>query len=883
MSNAETSAIDVLCEAGLIPPLPLTVGSLVRCPTTDKPHSLDGAFVYFSDDPATLWWKDWRSGQSATWSSRERTSLTSDEKAIYKRHLDAAKKARDEEKAKRHTEAAQEAQAIYRDAIDCEGHPYLTAKGVSPVPGLKVSTNPNKYPALIVPRYEQRGRLVNLQFIFWGKDESGDEKWLKRPVTGGRIKGCYFAIGKAPDKPLIIAEGLSTGISIHEASGYPVLVAFGTANLRHVGRVARDRYPERQLLFYADNDIREDSKNPGVTSAREAALEVGGYLAIPELSTGGKGDANDQMKIDGKEAVMETIQKGFSSGVLTKTVEEEGQPEPLPDSSGGNIPPPQEITYVWPELIPFEQDEDLPPFPLDALPPKIREFVYHVAETVQAPVDMVGPCVLGAVQIACRGRYPVRLPNGHVEQACLYVVPIAPPSERKSGVIEIISRPLIEYEGKYNQDHAGEVNQSRSDLKLLQGRISSAEQQAIKEKDTIKRLAAERELQALNTELAEFVAFEPLRLYGADCTPEKLAAMIKSQGGVFALMSGEGGGLFENIGRYSEKGGLELYLNGYSGDRVCVDRKSSDSIIIDRPSLTLIAPCQPTVINDLFSDRQKSGRGLLSRILFVKCVTRVGSRTATGKPFNRRIADNYRNLCCDMLASGGGGNLAYDDGGFKTYASFFDEIEPQLTPDTGELSAIADWAGKLPGQMTRLAGLIHCIAAFEQGKNPLDTMIDADEASAAVALAKYYLAHTKAVYGAQAEPKAVSNARYLWGRLKNLESISKRELIRKTHGKQDFNLDESLSELGKRGYTRTEYALTGGRPSETIFTNPESRNIVTKVSKVPNINSLDTKVTLVTIKPEFEKADCDVSEGKITGKEGEHIFLSEGDLLEETR
>jgi hypothetical protein len=205
---------------------------------------------------------------------------------------------------------------------------------------------------------------------------------------------------------------------------------------------------------------------------------------------------------------------------------------------------------------------------------------------------MVGSCALGVLEIACRGRYPVRLPNGHAERPCLYIAPIAAPSERKSGVIDITASAIIEYEIEYNRLHGGEVLQSKSALKMLQGRISNSETKAIKEKDAAKRQAVEDELSELNSELAEFEAVEQLRLFGADVTPEKLAAMLKAQGGVFALVSAEGGGLFENIGRYSDKGGLEIYLNGYSGDRVCIDRKSSDSIVIDRPTLSMIAPCQ---------------------------------------------------------------------------------------------------------------------------------------------------------------------------------------------------------------------------------------------------------------------------------------------------
>jgi hypothetical protein len=314
-------------------------------------------------------------------------------------------------------------------------------------------------------------------------------------------------------------------------------------------------------------------------------------------------------------------------------------------------------------------------------------------------------------------------------------------------------------------------------------------------------------------------------------------------------VSAEGGGLFENIGRYSDKGGLEIYLNGYSGDRVCVDRKNSDSIVLDRPTLNIIAPCQPSVIADLFSDKQKSGRGLLSRILYIKCQSRVGSRKATAKPLDERITTNYRNLCYGMLSAASKGDLIYSSGGFDVYERFFDEIEPQLTPDVGVLAFMGDWAGKLHGNMTRFAGLIHTISAFEQGKNPLDTEINADEAQAAVELARFFLAHAKEVYTEQAEPETFGNARYLWKRIKSLKSLSigKRELLRKTQGKQGFDINESLTLLVERGYIRLEFTPTGGvgRPSETIIVNPETQAIVTKLTLLTKSPQQDNKVNKV--------------------------------------
>jgi hypothetical protein len=153
---------------------------------------------------------------------------------------------------------------------------------------------------------------------------------------------------------------------------------------------------------------------------------------------------------------------------------------------------------------------------------------------------------------------------------------------------------------------------------------------------------------------------------------------------------------------------------------------------------------------------------------------------------------------------------------------------------------MSEWAGKLSGQMIRLAGLIHCISSFEhRGQmsedrgvvatqlqsdcgSPDQTLINADETRCAVALARYFLAHAKAVYTEQAEPREITNAKYLWGRIKSIKStcFNKSELIRKTHNKQNFSLDESLTELQKRGYIRIEKILySGKKPSEVIFIN----------------------------------------------------------------
>jgi hypothetical protein len=111
--------------------------------------------------------------------------------------------------------------------------------------------------------------------------------------------------------------------------------------------------------------------------------------------------------------------------------------------------PEAESQAIFNEFIPLENSEPLPAFPMGAFSrvcPASSEFIFAVTESVQASFDLVGVCTLGVLQIACMGRYPVCLPNGHKEQPCFYIAPIAPPSERKSGVITAVTSPLVDYE-----------------------------------------------------------------------------------------------------------------------------------------------------------------------------------------------------------------------------------------------------------------------------------------------------------------------------------------------------------------------------------------------------------------------------------------------------
>ena len=198
---------------------------------------------------------------------------------------EAKRLAADAEQAKRRADAAAKATAIWNklaSALEAvcpavSEHPYLRRKGIQSH-GAKVfrgsltigGMNCNKSLMLAI---KLRGQITSLQFI----NDEGEKRFLPGGEKGG------YLIGKIEDgKPVCIAEGLATGASIHEATGYPVVVAFDAGNLRKMAEAIRASKPDAVIVLCADMD----DNNVGQLKASEAAIAVNGLVAFPSFCGG---------------------------------------------------------------------------------------------------------------------------------------------------------------------------------------------------------------------------------------------------------------------------------------------------------------------------------------------------------------------------------------------------------------------------------------------------------------------------------------------------------------------------------------------------------------------------------------------------------------------
>jgi putative DNA primase/helicase len=255
-----------IAAAGLAPPdVIYGDGAIHRFATAGRRGDVSGWYVLHTDGIPAGTFGCWRAGLHSTWCAKSDNAMTPAERDAHRQRIQAMRAQRDAAELARLREEADKALLRWNVASTHCQHPYLTSKGVR-AHGIKQDGD-----LLLVPLRDPAGVLHSLQTI----DADGDKRYR------GRKKGCYHAIGK-PLGRIIVCEGYATGASIHEATGEAVAVAFDAGNLMAVATALHKAYSELVLLLAADDDHRTEG-NPGLSSARDAALAVGGFVVVPQF------------------------------------------------------------------------------------------------------------------------------------------------------------------------------------------------------------------------------------------------------------------------------------------------------------------------------------------------------------------------------------------------------------------------------------------------------------------------------------------------------------------------------------------------------------------------------------------------------------------------
>lgn len=295
MDNYVEEFRSAISDAGLVPPEIIEADGRLRRFSSDGRHGgAAGWYVMYGDGVPAGAFGDWRTGVCSKWRANGNRRLSAQEQTAHRLRWQEVRREREADTARRQADARSSAMEIWNAATDAPAdHPYLIRKGVNSH-GIRVRDG-----ALVVPMREGAD-LHSVQFI----DVDGSKRFL----TGGRVSGCYFAIGK-PDGVICIAEGYATGATLLEATGYAVAVAFNAGNLHAVATAIRKKYPSLRIIMCADDDAGTDG-NPGLSKAKSAAEAVGGHMAAPDFGPGRHADQtdfNDLARALGMDAVRASV------------------------------------------------------------------------------------------------------------------------------------------------------------------------------------------------------------------------------------------------------------------------------------------------------------------------------------------------------------------------------------------------------------------------------------------------------------------------------------------------------------------------------------------------------------------------------------------------
>lgn len=483
------------------------------------------------------------------------------------------------------------------------------------------------------------------------------------------------------------------------------------------------------------------------------------------------------------------------------------------------------LAEPWDDALPLTPVRVRPAFPVEVLPSWLAAMVAEVTEALQVPADLPATLALASVAVATGGRVDVTPKRNRVEPTNLYTVVALAPGSRKSPTFAAMTRPLVTAERALCE--ATEPARVEATIMARRARAQAEKAATKAENDDSPESLAEA-IAARAAAAGHADVHEP-RLLADDLTPETVATLMAKHDGRLALMSAEGGAFTTVAGvRYGASANLENLLKAHAGDSIRVDRTTRDSERIERPALTIAITTQPDHLASIANTPEARERGLLARFLYSVPTNTVGRRKIDPEPVTeatqRAYEERLSRLVLDLALMRERQELHVTDEARAVLHDLEAWLEPRLDPERGDLAAVTDWASKMGGTALRIAGLLHMA---HHGVEGLHEPISGDTMTAAVLVARYYLAHTLAVFDTLTADPDLDAARRVvdWIKRHRPVTFTRRELhrgIKSRPLRKPEDLDPALRLLTEHGLIRAlPLSTKGGRPSITYQPRPD--------------------------------------------------------------
>jgi hypothetical protein len=183
------------------------------------------------------------------------------------------------------------------------------------------------------------------------------------------------------------------------------------------------------------------------------------------------------------------------------------------------------VSKNWEMIIPLNEHE-LPNFPTEDFPPLLHKMIQELSESIDVQPELVALVLLGVVSACVTGKYICKVSEVYCEPIHIWTCIALESGNRKSAVLNLLTKPILDYENRVNQEIIPEVIKAKS-IRKSQEKIIEKKRNKLKNfEDSQNELREisdlEMNLQAIPTQF---------RVLADDVTQEKLAILMSENAG----------------------------------------------------------------------------------------------------------------------------------------------------------------------------------------------------------------------------------------------------------------------------------------------------------------------------------------------------------------
>jgi hypothetical protein len=514
--------------------------------------------------------------------------------------------------------------------------------------------------------------------------------------------------------------------------GLPGIAAVATRGAENGKRLAGLSRPDATLVLFPQNDPpRPDrAETPAQKWTREAAEHAGCKIVQLVPTPGDFKDLNDALRAS---LTPEEFQTALAAA----------QPyTPLLDLHAA---PSRNVSKPLITLPPEESvdDDALPPFPVESLPPALASIVVAVARCERVPAALPAVCALGVVSASIGAGLEIVSAADRVTRANLFLLASAESGSGKSQVFRRIAESIVEHQHQLHEIFKEKTAPHLvSEIAVLNREAASLEKKAAKSADDDDRRRMLGELEYKHARLAELKQKNaPPCITCGDVTSEKLAVLLAMNREVLFSASPEARQIVDIVcGRYNSTKNTDeaIYLSGFSGDFLRVDRLGRDPLTLRRPCLSVLWLVQPDAMARLFETETLAQSGFLPR--FLVCHTQAAPRKIAegeSQAVSDAIRAQWAGLIADLLAIYHAAETPFrvepSPEAKRLLDDFFNAVVDRRA---SELADVGQFASRYGEQAWRVALTLH---AALYGRDAHNHPLDAETARHAIAVVQWFV------------------------------------------------------------------------------------------------------------------------------------------------